>query len=67
MGKKKFLVVMTNGDTYTVSADNFERTQEAMRKKETVVGVYDTVSNLKLTLLVANISAAVERTEVQRG
>ena len=61
MGQKKYLVVMTNGDAYTVNETDFEKTQNAMLAKDAVVRVFDTVSKLKLTLLVENISAAVER------
>lgn len=58
---KKYLVVMTNGDGYNVSRDDFEKTHSAMAQKDAIVEVFDITSNLKLTLLVENISAAVER------
>lgn len=66
MGQKKHLVIMTNGDAYNVSQKDFEKTQEAMREKHTIVEVFDNMNSLKLTLLVENISAAVER-EVRRA
>lgn len=58
---KKYMVIMTNGDTYNVSVGDFVRVKKAMEEEEKIVGVSDTVNNLELTLLVANISAAVER------
>lgn len=61
MGQKKYLVVMTNGDGYNVSESDFEKTQAAMKAKDAIVEVIDRTNKLKLTLLVENISAAVER------
>lgn len=58
---KKYMVIMTNGDTYNVSVGDFVRVKKAMEEEEKTVGVSDTVNSLELTLLVANISAAVER------
>lgn len=58
---KKYMVVMTNGDSYTLSGLDFVRVQTAMQENKAVVQVTDTANNLELTLLVANISVAVER------
>lgn len=60
MGQKRYLVVMTNGDAYKVSEFDFQQTRKAMWRKEPIVEVFDNANKLKLTLLVENISAAVE-------
>ena len=60
MGQKKYLVVMTNGDAYNVSETDFEKVRGAMAVEDSIVEVIDRKNKLVLTLLVANISAAVE-------
>lgn len=62
MGNKRYLVVMTNGDTYTVSDLGFNKVTKAMQEQAATVRVIDVVSSFWLTLQVANISATVERT-----
>lgn len=58
---KRYMVVMTNGDTYSLYEIDFERVRAAMRNKDVIIDVMDKTKKLKLTLQVENISSAVEQ------
>lgn len=60
---KKFLVIMINGDTYSVDKFTFERLSDELGTTQGCLVFLDTKSNLWVKVLPTNVSALVE-TEV---